>query len=137
MAEQAYETLSLEFDDATHVATITLRRPDTLNAMSRDLTLELRDALDAVAAGRACAVARTLAGAASRPGRGRPRPAWRPVLPILTQFSLGGFWSGFFVFYGRAAALAVSWPFMLLISAMIIGNELRKRGDGAYTGWPS
>ncbi|HUY62511.1 MAG TPA: DUF2914 domain-containing protein [Candidatus Paceibacterota bacterium] len=60
----------------------------------------------------------------SRVERGRPRPRWRSVLPILTQFSLGGFWSGFFVFYGRAAALPVSWPFMLLIVAMVIGNEL-------------
>lgn len=46
----SYATLTLDFDDAEHIATITLRQPETLNAMSRDLVLELRDALDVVAA---------------------------------------------------------------------------------------
>lgn len=50
MTPGTYATLTVEFDDADHIATITLRRPETLNAMSRDLVLELRDALDAVAA---------------------------------------------------------------------------------------
>ncbi|MDA1002721.1 MAG: enoyl-CoA hydratase-related protein [Chloroflexi bacterium] len=50
MGTATYATLTLDFADADHIATITLRRPETLNAMSRDLVLELRDALDAVAA---------------------------------------------------------------------------------------
>jgi 2-(1,2-epoxy-1,2-dihydrophenyl)acetyl-CoA isomerase len=50
MTTGTYTALSLEFDHADHVAIITLRRPETLNAMSRELTLDLRDALDEVTA---------------------------------------------------------------------------------------
>ena len=46
MTASTYTALSLEFDHADHVATITLRQPETLNAMTRQLTLDLRDALD-------------------------------------------------------------------------------------------
>jgi hypothetical protein len=59
----------------------------------------------------------------ARATRGISPPRWRSVLPILTQFSLGGFWSGFFVFYTRSAVLFASWPFLLLIIAFLIGNE--------------
>lgn len=60
----------------------------------------------------------------ARAARGIARPRWRPLLPVATQFALGGFWSGFFVFYGRAAVLSASWPFLLFISAFLVGNEL-------------
>ena len=55
--------------------------------------------------------------------RGFPRPRWRGVIPIFTQFSLGGFWSAFFFFYGHSASLPAAWPFLLLIVAILIGNE--------------
>ena len=55
------------------------------------------------------------------------RPRWRGVLPIATQFALGGFWSGFIVFYGRSASLAASWPFLLVLLAIFLGNELLSR----------
>lgn len=45
-------------------------------------------------------------------------------LPVATQFALGGLWSGFLVFYGRSAAFAVSWPFILLLALFLIGNEV-------------
>ena len=54
---------------------------------------------------------------------GKPRPRWRAVLPIATQFMLGGFWSAFFFFYGHSSVLPASWPFLLLIVFMLIGNE--------------
>ena len=63
----------------------------------------------------------------ARAAQGKPRPRWRPLLPVITQFALGGFWSGFFVFYGRAAVLSASWPFLLLIVAVLIGNEVYHR----------
>jgi hypothetical protein len=58
---------------------------------------------------------------------GRTPPRWRVIFPILAQFSLGGLWSGFLIFYGRSATLAVSWPFVTLLVAILIGNELFRR----------
>ena len=55
--------------------------------------------------------------------RGIPRPRWRSIVPIFTQFALGGFWSAFVFFYGHSATLPASWPFLLLILAILIGNE--------------
>jgi len=63
----------------------------------------------------------------ARAVRGIERPRWRALLPIATQFALGGFWSGFFVFYLRSAAASASWPFLLLIAAVFIGNEVLQR----------
>ena len=63
----------------------------------------------------------------ARAEQGIARPRWRSILPIFTQFALGGFWSGFFVFYGRAAVLTKSWPFLLLIVVVLIGNEYYRR----------
>ncbi len=54
-------------------------------------------------------------------GHGRPRS--RLVLPLATQFSLGGFWSAFVFFYGQSAVLPASWPFLLFLLAILIGNE--------------
>jgi hypothetical protein len=48
-------------------------------------------------------------------------------LPVATQFALGGLWSGFLVFYGRSAAFAASWPFILLLALFLIGNEVFRR----------
>lgn len=62
-----------------------------------------------------------------RAARGKARPRWRGVLPIITQFSLGGFWSGFLVFYGRSAAVSASWPFLLLIVVILVANEFLKK----------
>lgn len=55
------------------------------------------------------------------------RPRWRPLLPIATQFALGGFWSGFLVFYGRSAAFGASWPFLLFVIVIFIGAEVFRR----------
>lgn len=62
-----------------------------------------------------------------RAAKGIARPRWRGLLPMATQFALGGFWSGFFVFYGRAAVLTSSWPFILFIIVVLIGNEYYSR----------
>ena len=55
------------------------------------------------------------------------RPRWRGLVPIATQFALGGFWSGLVIFYGRSAVIGASWPFLLLIFAILIGNEVFKK----------
>ncbi|MHB0865957.1 MAG: hypothetical protein ACYC1Y_03625, partial [Minisyncoccota bacterium] len=59
----------------------------------------------------------------ARATRGIPAPRWRSFLPFATQFALGGFWSGFVIFYGRSADLGASWPFILFLFAILIANE--------------
>src|SRR3989339_845035 len=44
-------------------------------------------------------------------------------LSFLLQFVFGGLFSAFFVFYFRGASLALSWPFLLVLLALLIGNE--------------
>src|SRR5215469_10964859 len=48
----------------------------------------------------------------------------RGWLPAATQFALGGLWSGFLVFYSRSAVVAQSWPFLLLLTIIFLGNEV-------------
>jgi hypothetical protein len=55
--------------------------------------------------------------------RGIAQPKWRSILPIATQFALGGFWSGFVIFYWRSAVFGASWPFLLFLFLVFIGNE--------------
>jgi len=55
--------------------------------------------------------------------KGTPLPRWRIALPLITQFALGGFWSGFVIFYGRSAVLGASWPFLLFIFLVFLGSE--------------
>ena len=47
----------------------------------------------------------------------------RLILPLATQFALGGFWSGFVIFYGRSANFGASWPFLLFLLLVLLGNE--------------
>ena len=50
-------------------------------------------------------------------------PRFRLILQFATQFALGGFWSGFVIFYGRSAVFGVSWPFLLFLLIVFLGNE--------------
>jgi len=59
----------------------------------------------------------------ARTARGKARPRWRVLLPIATQFALGGFWSGFVIFYGRSADLGASWPFLVFLFLILLGSE--------------
>jgi len=47
--------------------------------------------------------------------------------PLTLQFAFGGLFSGFFIFYTRSATLAASWPFLLVLLILLLGNELLKR----------
>jgi hypothetical protein len=51
----------------------------------------------------------------------------RPLLIMAAQFSFGGLWSAFLIFYGRSAVVAASWPFLIVLAAMLIGNEVFAR----------
>ena len=58
---------------------------------------------------------------------GRLRTPWAlkvaPFIPVVVQFSFGGLFSGFLSLYSRSAAFAVSWIFVVLLAALLIGNE--------------
>ena len=47
-----------------------------------------------------------------------------PLLVAATQFAFGGLWSAFLIFYGRSAVMAASWPFLIILAAMLVGNEM-------------
>jgi len=43
--------------------------------------------------------------------------------PLLVQFAFGGLFSGLVIFYVRGASISVSWPFILILLGLLIGNE--------------
>lgn len=53
-------------------------------------------------------------------------PYAKMYAPLLVQFAFGGLLSGILIFYGRSGSWFESWPFMLLILAVIYGNETIK-----------
>jgi hypothetical protein len=48
----------------------------------------------------------------------------RNFLPMLTQFAFGSLWSAFLVFYARSGVLASSWPFLVVLACIFLGNEI-------------
>jgi hypothetical protein len=48
---------------------------------------------------------------------------WAPAIPIAVQFAFGGLFSGYLSLYGRSASLATSWIFVLVLAALLLGNE--------------
>jgi hypothetical protein len=84
----------------------------------------------AAAAARAAKPARPPQGPELEPKPDTPpeKPKrWRTLLPFATQFALGGLWSGFLVFYSRSAVVTASWPYLFVLTAIFIGNEVLKR----------
>ncbi len=49
------------------------------------------------------------------------------LAPYVIQYAFGGLFSGFFIFYSRSATLVESWPFLLLLLGLLIGNEFFKK----------
>lgn len=49
------------------------------------------------------------------------------ILIFMMQFCLGGLFSASFLFYSRSGTLTASWPFLLLLVAYIIGNEVLRK----------
>lgn len=54
----------------------------------------------------------------------------RKRAPLAMQYSFGGLLSGMLIFYGRSSSLEDSWPFLLIIVAVIYGNETVKNRSG-------
>ena len=50
-----------------------------------------------------------------------------PWLTFLLQFTFGGLFSAFLIFYSRSASLSASWPFLALLLFVFVGTELFKR----------
>src|SRR5260221_6130758 len=63
----------------------------------------------------------------SRPDGAKPSDRTRTILVAITQFALGCLLSGFCVFYIRSASVTSSWPFLLAMAAIFIGNEYMRR----------
>lgn len=42
---------------------------------------------------------------------------------LIAQFTIGGLLSGFLIFYTKSATLSISWPFLLLVALVFLGNE--------------
>ncbi len=96
------------------------------------ISIALAHALQAAQDRRAARAARPDLRAAAARDSGPVLEPERPSrlrlwLPAITQFALGGLWSGFLVFYWRSAAVAASWPFLLLLGIFLIGNEVFRR----------
>ena len=49
-----------------------------------------------------------------------------PWLTLPLQYAFGGLFSGFFIFYSRSASFIASWPFLLMLAALLVGNELAR-----------
>jgi len=47
----------------------------------------------------------------------------REFFPFAIQFTLGGLFSVFLVFYSRSAAISSSWPFLVFLLLLLVGNE--------------
>jgi hypothetical protein len=63
-------------------------------------------------------------GLESRPADRRPSLRVRNTLMFTTQFALGALLSGFCVFYIRSASLFSSWPFLLFMIGVFVGQEV-------------
>ena len=44
-------------------------------------------------------------------------------LPFVLQYAFGGLFSAFVIFYSRSASLIASWPFLLMLAVLLLGNE--------------
>jgi len=69
----------------------------------------------------------------SRPPERQPSERTRTILTAITQFALGCLLSGFCVFYLRSASLWASWPYLLILASVFIGNEFFKRYTTRFT----
>jgi len=49
------------------------------------------------------------------------------LLPLVAQYLIGNLLSGFLIFYTKSSVLGASWPFLILIALIFIGNEWFRR----------
>ncbi|MEK7134400.1 MAG: DUF2914 domain-containing protein [Patescibacteria group bacterium] len=46
-----------------------------------------------------------------------------PFFPLFAQYAFGGLFSAFAIFYTKSASITASWPFLIFIFALLLGNE--------------
>lgn len=46
---------------------------------------------------------------------------------IAVQFSFGGLFGRFLIYYSRSGSIVTSWPFLLLLLGLLVGNEFAKK----------
>ena len=51
------------------------------------------------------------------------RRAVSALAPLAAQYAIGSLLSGMLIFYTKSAALSVSWPFLVLLALIFLGNE--------------
>ena len=56
-----------------------------------------------------------------------PLRKFHPLVVAAPQFAFGGLWSAFLIFYGRSAVFSASWPFLIVMAGVLIGNEVFKK----------
>ncbi|MDQ2932912.1 MAG: DUF2914 domain-containing protein [bacterium] len=49
------------------------------------------------------------------------------IVPLVIQFAFGGLFSGFTIFYLRSGSVAASWPFIVILLGLLIGNEMLRK----------
>lgn len=49
------------------------------------------------------------------------------LLPLIIQFGFGGLFSGFTIFYFRSGSFVTSWPFIIILISLLLGNELLRK----------
>ncbi len=58
---------------------------------------------------------------------GHMRTKWvlkiAPLISVVVQFAFGGLFSGYLSLYSRSAALPASWVFVVVLAALLLGNE--------------
>ncbi|MDD5050645.1 MAG: DUF2914 domain-containing protein [Candidatus Pacebacteria bacterium] len=57
----------------------------------------------------------------------------QPWLLFAIQFSFGGLFSNFVVLYARSSSFLASWPFLVLLLGLLIGNEFFKKHYARFT----
>ncbi|MDO8552882.1 MAG: DUF2914 domain-containing protein [bacterium] len=56
-----------------------------------------------------------------------------PFIPVVAQFAFGGLFSGYVSLYSRSAAYSASWIFVVLLAALLLGNERFTRFYARFT----
>ncbi len=52
---------------------------------------------------------------------------WRVLAPLFLQYSFGNLFSAFLIFYSHSGSFSASWPFIIMIIFLMIGNEIFRK----------
>ncbi len=52
---------------------------------------------------------------------------WRVLAPLFLQYSFGNLFSAFLIFYSYSGSFSASWPFIITIIFLMIGNEIFRK----------